>query len=111
MNPYLPESEPNFWLSCLLIEEGSKVTPGEIQEKLEEYNIESRPIWKPMHLQPLYRENPFIKREEGKEVGTDIFKRGLCLPSDIKITEETQEIVIELIKRCFLPEKRKKNEE
>ncbi len=101
MNPYLPESEPNFWLSCLLIEEGSKVTPGEIQEKLEEYNIESRPIWKPMHLQPLYRENPFIKREEGKEVGTDIFKRGLCLPSDIKITEETQEIVIELIKRCF----------
>lgn len=111
MNPYLPESEPNFWLSCLLIEEGSKVTPGEIQEKLEEYNIESRPIWKPMHLQPLYRENPFIKREEGKEVGTDIFKRGLCLPSDIKITEETQEIVIELIKGCFLPEKRKKNEE
>lgn len=111
MNPYLPESEPNFWLSCLLIEEGSKVTPGEIQEKLEEYNIESRPIWKPMHLQPLYRENPFIKREEGKEVGTDIFKRGLCLPSDIKMTEETQEIVIELIKGCFLPEKRKKNEE
>ena len=108
MNPYLPESEPNFWLSCLLIEEGSKVTPGEIQEKLEEYNIESRPIWKPMHLQPLYRENPFIKREEGKEVGTDIFKRGLCLPSDIKMTEETQEIVIELIKGCFLPEKRKK---
>ncbi len=101
MNPYLPESEPNFWLSCLLIEEGSKVTPGEIQEKLEEYNIESRPIWKPMHLQPLYRENLFIKREEGKEVGTDIFKRGLCLPSDIKMTEETQEIVIELIKRCF----------
>lgn len=101
MNPYLPESEPNFWLSCLLIEEGSKVTPGEIQEKLEEYNIESRPIWKPMHLQPLYRENPFIKREEGKEVGTDIFKRGLCLPSDIKMTEETQQIVIELIKRCF----------
>ena len=111
MNPYLPESEPNFWLSCLLIEEGSKVTPREIQNKLEEYNIESRPIWKPMHLQPLYRENPFIKREEGKEVGTDIFKRGLCLPSDIKITEETQEIVIELIKGCFLPEKRKKNEE
>lgn len=101
MNPYLPESEPNFWLSCLLIEEGSKVTPGEIQEKLEEYNIESRPIWKPMHLQPLYREKPFIKREEGKEVGTDIFKRGLCLPSDIKMTEETQQIVIELIKRCF----------
>ena len=101
MNPYLPESEPNFWLSCLLIEEGSKVTPGEIQEKLEEYNIESRPIWKPMHLQPLYRENLFIKREEGKEVGTDIFKRGLCLPSDIKMTEETQQIVIELIKRCF----------
>ena len=101
MNPYLPESEPNFWLSCLLIEEGSKVTPGEIQEKLEEYNIESRPIWKPMHLQPLYRANPFVKREEGKEVGADIFKRGLCLPSDIKMTEETQEIVIELIKRCF----------
>lgn len=108
MNPYLPESEPNFWLSCLLIEEGSKVTPEEIQEKLEEYNIESRPIWKPMHLQPVYRENPFIKREEGKEVGTDIFKRGLCLPSDIKMTEETQQIVIELIKGCFLPEKRKK---
>ncbi len=111
MNPYLPESEPNFWLSCLLIEEGSKVTPREIQNKLEEYNIESRPIWKPMHLQPLYRENPFIKREEGKEVGADIFKRGLCLPSDIKMAEETQEIVIELIKGCFLPEKRKKNEE
>lgn len=111
MNPYLPESEPNFWLSCLLIEKGSKVTPREIQNKLEEYNIESRPIWKPMHLQPLYRENPFIKREEGKEVGADIFKRGICLPSDIKMAKETQEIVIELIKGCFLPEKRKKNEE
>lgn len=101
MNPYLSCSEPNFWLSCLLIEKGSSVTPDMIREKLAEYNVESRPIWKPMHLQPIYKGNDFVASEEGRDVGADIFARGLCLPSDIKMTEETQDIVIEMIRSCF----------
>ncbi len=99
MNPYLLWSEPNFWLSSLLIKQGCLVTPEKIRRKLERYQIESRPIWKPMHLQPVYKGEEFIT--EGKEVSTDIFSRGLCLPSDIKMTKEVQEIVIEIIKSCF----------
>lgn len=134
MNPYLEEiMQPNFWLSCLLIEkeamcrqvrsdsealyakEAGKSCPTEIMEALASYNIESRPIWKPMHMQPMYRMNPFITVEgngrcrsnayidKGKaiDVGADIFARGLCLPSDIKMTEEQQDMVIEIIKNCF----------
>lgn len=99
MNPYLENSQPNFWLSCFLIEGGCKTTPDMIREKLADYNVESRPIWKPMHMQPLFKENDFIT--DGDCVDEAIFARGLCLPSDIKMTEEQQNIVMEIIKSCF----------
>lgn len=99
MNPYLPYSEPNFWLSCVLLDEGCMVAPLEIMEKLAEYNIEARPIWKPMHLQPVFKGHDFVSVEG--DIGGDIFNRGLCLPSDIKMTAEEQKTVIETIKGCF----------
>ncbi len=99
MNPYLKESKPNFWLSCLTIEEGVKVNPMDLFYKLNELNVETRPIWKPMHMQPYYKANDFIVA--GDNVGEDVFARGLCLPSDIKMTEEEQSYVIEAIKSCF----------
>ena len=133
MNPYDPSvCEPNFWLSCLLINEDAmcrqvrsdnealyisepgKTCPTEILETLAKYNAEGRPIWKPMHMQPIYRSHPFITREgngrgrsnayiagKGMDVGMDIFNRGLCLPSDIKMTAEEQDRVIEIIRSCF----------
>lgn len=133
MNPYNPEIlEPNFWLSCMLIDkdamckqvrgdneacyisESGKSCPSEILETLSMYNAEGRPIWKPMHMQPMYRMNPFITRDgngrgrtnayifgSGIDVGADIFNRGLCLPSDIKMTVEEQDRIIEIIKCCF----------
>lgn len=140
MNPYDEvESEPNFWLSCMLIKpeamckqvrgeqealyisEAGKTCPTEILEVLEMYNAEGRPLWKPMHMQPIYRMNGFVTREgngraktnayisggavgkDGKplDVGMDLFHRGLCLPSDNKMTVEEQNVVIEIIKRCF----------
>ena len=140
MNPIDAEnSEPNFWLSCLLIEEEAmcrqvrgecdvlykpepgKSCPTEILETLAQYNAEGRPIWKPMHMQPIYRMNGFVTREgsgraktnayiaggvkgtDGRplDVGMNIFQRGLCLPSDNKMTVEQQDTVIEIIKRCF----------
>lgn len=140
MNPFDEEySEPNFWLSCLLIDsdamckqvrgeqetlyvsEKGKTCPAEILETLEKYNVEGRPIWKPMHMQPIFRMHGFVTREgngraktnayigggikgaDGKplDVGMDIFQRGLCLPSDNKMTQEQQEIIIELIRSCF----------
>lgn len=119
MNPYNPdECEPNFWLSCLLINEEAmcsqtrtdfkasyisqkgKSCPTEILERLEKYNIEGRPIWKPMHLQPIYKNNPFVSLS-GENVGSDIFTRGLCLPSDNKMTPDEQDMVIEIIRSCF----------
>ena len=115
MNPYLEYSKPNFWLSCILIDRGVNVTPEQIRLKLEDSNIEARPIWKPMHMQPIYRTNPFVTVEgngrgrtnayikgSGIDVGADIFRRGLCLPSDNKMTEEQQDRIIEIIHRCFL---------
>lgn len=114
MNPYLEYSKPNFWLSCILIDRGVNVTPEQIRLKLEDANIEARPIWKPMHMQPIYRTNPFVTVEgngrgrtnayikgSGIDVGADIFRRGLCLPSDNKMTEEQQDRIIEIIHRCF----------
>ena len=133
MNPYDGKnSEPNFWLSCLIIDkeamckqvrsdsdacyitEPGKSCPTEILETLAKYNAEGRPIWKPMHMQPIYRMNGFVTREGygraktnayiaggGVDVGMDIFDRGLCLPSDIKMTAEEQAKVIEIIKSCF----------
>lgn len=133
MNPYDEKnSEPNFWLSCMIIDqeamckqirgeneplyisEPGKSCPTEILETLARYNAEGRPIWKPMHMQPIYRMNPFITREgngrartnayiEGtaSDIGMDIFHRGLCLPSDNKMTEKEQDQIIEIIKECF----------
>ena len=134
MNPYDPErSVPNFWLSCLIIDreamcrqvrddkkalyipEKGKSCPTEILEILAKYNAEGRPIWKPMHMQPIYRSHPFItvngngrarsnayiRETGGIDVGADIFDRGLCLPSDNKMTEDQQDRIIELVRRCF----------
>lgn len=107
MNPYNPEeSEPNYWLSCFILDETvmEKITPMKILDKLAEYNAEGRPIWKPMHLQPVFEGCPFVTKEvyEGKrDVGSDIFRRGVCLPSDIKMTEEQQDMIIEIVKSCF----------
>ena len=133
MNPYDTQtSEPNFWLSCLLIDkkamcrqvrgeqdvlylsEPGKSCPTQILENLAVYNAEGRPIWKPMHMQPIYRMNAFVTRAgNGRaqtnayidggalDVGADIFDRGLCLPSDNKMTPEQQDVVIEIVKSCF----------
>jgi len=102
MNPYLPDCEPNFWLSCFTIDEEAmdRVNPEKIRLALEEKNIESRPIWKPMHLQPVFEKNDFIS-VNGDDVGADIFRRGLCLPSDIKMTNDEQDMVIDIIKGLF----------
>ncbi|MEG1160072.1 MAG: DegT/DnrJ/EryC1/StrS family aminotransferase, partial [Acidaminococcaceae bacterium] len=99
MNPYLEESEPNFWLSCLTINPGEKVTPEEIRLELEKHNVESRPIWKPMHLQPIYAHNDFITGADN--VGEDIFKRGLCLPSDNKMGVAEQDKIIGIIQSLW----------
>ena len=121
MNPYIADDmEPNFWLSCMLIDkdamcmqkrsdteasyisESGKSCPTEILRALEQHNAEGRPIWKPMHAQPIFRTNQFITRDGSKtDVGMDIFNRGLCLPSDNKMTAEEQEKIIEIIKNCF----------
>lgn len=126
MNPYdAVNSEPNFWLSCLLIKpeamcrqvrgeqealyisEPGKSCPTQILDSLAYYNAEGRPIWKPMHMQPIYRNNKFVTRygnaRDGKslDVGMDIFTRGLCLPSDNKMTPGQQEKIIEIVKSCF----------
>lgn len=120
MNPYDAENaEPNFWLSCIAIErdamcrqfrgdteasfvsEKGKSCPTEILETLAKYNAEGRPIWKPMHLQPIYRTNPFVSLKDGEDVGSDIFERGLCLPSDNKMTPEEQDRIIAIIRSCF----------
>lgn len=118
MNPYdRDNSEPNFWLSCMLIDkeamcnqvrgetsasyisEPGKSCPTEILKNLAACNAEGRPIWKPMHMQPVYRSNGFITGDS--DVGMDIFDRGLCLPSDIKMTAEQQDRIIEIVKGSF----------
>jgi len=101
MNPYLECAEPNFWLSCFTIDEDAMkiTTPEKIRLSLEEENIESRPIWKPMHMQPVFADRDFVSC--GDLVGEDLFRRGLCLPSDIKMTEDEQMRVIEIIKDLF----------
>lgn len=132
MNPINPDSEPNYWLSCLIIDkeamakqvrgeqdylyekEEGKSSPQEILDALVSINAEGRPIWKPMHLEPIYRMNPFITKNgngrantnayiegENTDIGMDIFNRGLCLPSDNKMTKEEQDRIIEVIKACF----------
>lgn len=133
MNPFIEnECEPNYWLSCMIIEPeamckqvmgehdylytsgAGKSCPMEILDAIASINAEGRPIWKPMHMQPIYRNNPFITKNGngrantnayidgfGIDVGMDIFNRGLCLPSDNKMTVEEQNRIIEVIKECF----------
>lgn len=101
MNPMNPDGDANNWLSCLTIEEGCSVTPNQIMDALAEYNIESRPIWKPMHLQPVFEKCDFIQVKDGMSVAEDIFNRGLCLPSDIKNTAEDMELIISVVRRQF----------
>ena len=115
MNPYAEDSMPNFWLSVLTVNEEymcrqertdncttwvhepGKSCPDEIESILSENNIESRPVWKPMHMQSYYADRDFI----GSGFSEEIFKRGLCLPSDIKMTKEEQDRVIGIVKKCF----------
>ena len=100
MNPYLEDTKPNFWLSCLVIDKNCKIGPVDVIKKLDECNVEARPIWKPMHMQPVFADCDFVSAYENS-VGEEIFERGLCLPSDIKMTEEEQDIIIkEIIKPC-----------
>ena len=101
MQPYLENSKPNHWLSAIILDKNSKVKPLDIIEKLDKENIETRPIWKPMHMQPVFANYDFIKFIEDKPVSEDIFERGVCLPSDTKMTAEEQSKVIEAIKECF----------
>ena len=102
MMPICEYGEPNYWLSCMTLKEGSKVKPLDIILALEEMNIESRPIWKPMHIQPYYSEFDFFSHnDEGISVGEDIFNRGVCLPSDTKMSEEEVDKVINIIKSLF----------
>ncbi len=100
MNPYIAGTSPNFWLSCITVNEGCRVNPLDIIKTLAENNIEARPIWKPMHMQPVFSGCDFISVSE-KPVDEDIFARGLCLPSDIKMTEEEQKEVVRIIRSCF----------
>lgn len=100
MNPYLECSEPNFWLSCMTIDEDCSVKPLDVMLALEKENIETRPIWKPMHMQPVYKGTDMILN--GDEcVCERIFKTGLCLPSDIKNTPEDMERIISIIRKLF----------
>lgn len=132
MNPIPEDCEPNYWLSCLIVDENAmtkqvrsdsgvlytkehgKSCPSEILDAISSINAEGRPIWKPMHMQPIYRLNPFMNKDglnraksnayiEGsaQDIGMDIFNRGLCLPSDNKMTVEQQNRIIEVIKACF----------
>lgn len=132
MNPIVDETEPNYWLSSMIInkdymcrqvrddskalyvKEKGKTCPTEILEKLASYNAEGRPLWKPMHMQPMYRMHEFVTRSgslraktnayiEGGvfDVSMDIFERGLCLPSDIKMTADEQNAIIEIVRSCF----------
>lgn len=101
MNPYIEDiMKPNFWLSSILIDKGSSVQFMDIANKLNAENIETRPIWKPMHMQPVFKDRDFIS-VSNKPVDEDIFSRGLCIPSDIKMTDEEQNLVIDIIKGCF----------
>ena len=103
MIPIPENTKPNHWLSVITLSEDSKVTPNEIMDALEKENIESRPIWKPMHLQPIFEKYDFIKViNEDKSVGEDIFLRGVCLPSDTKNTEEDMDRIINTIKKLFI---------
>ena len=91
----------NYWLSVITLKETSKVKPLDIMLALEAENIESRPVWKPMHVQPIFKQYPFFTVSENIPVSEDYFNRGVCLPSDTKMTTEQQNHIIELIKELF----------
>ena len=100
MAPVPKDSKPNFWLSVLTLKENSKVKPIDIMEALEKENIETRPVWKPMHMQPVFKDYDFIK-VEGEPVSTELFENGVCLPSDTKMSDVEQSRVIEIIKNLW----------
>lgn len=104
MAPIREYGEPNYWLSIIILSENSKVKPLDIILALESENIESRPVWKPIHLQPYYEEYRMFKYDEDSDISVaeDMFNRGVCLPSDTKMTIEDQEYVIEIIKELFI---------
>ena len=93
--------QSNYWLSVMTLKESSKVKPLDIMLALEKENIESRPVWKPMHIQPIFKQYPFFTVSEQLPVSEDYFNRGICLPSDTKMTKEQQNRIIELIKQLF----------
>ena len=102
MMPVRDYGVPNFWLSCVLFGPASRVKPLDVLLALEKENVESRPIWKPMHLQPIFAKYDFVTAQKaGADVASDIFNRGLCLPSDTKMTEDDQTRVIEIVRGCF----------
>ncbi len=101
MNPMNPDGEANNWLSCITIAPESGVTPVQVMRALEAENIESRHIWNPMQLQPLYKDCEFFSHKEKGSISEDIFSRGLCLPSDIKNTPEDMELIISVIRKVF----------
>lgn len=100
MQPIPVDTKPNHWLSVITIEKDSKVKPDDIIDALQKENIESRPVWKPLHLQPVFEMYDFVKVED-KPISEDIFERGVCLPSDTKMTLEQQTKVIKIIKELF----------
>ncbi len=101
MNPMNPDGEANNWLSCMTVEPTFGITPDQVMDALAEENIESRPIWKPMHLQPVYQSCDFFSNKEEGSVSEEIFTNGLCLPSDIKNTKEDMDRIIGIIRGLF----------
>ena len=101
MNPMNPDADANNWLSCMTIAEGCKISPYVIMDALEKENVETRPIWKPMHLQPVFEKYDFVTAREKGSYSEDIFNRGLCLPSDIKNTKEDMDMIIKVVRGCF----------
>lgn len=103
LNPMNPDGDANNWLTCITIKEGCKVTPNMVMDALEAENMESRPIWKPMHMQPIFEGYDFFPHFLEEDcVSEDIFARGLCLPSDIKNTPENMEHIIKIVRGLFL---------
>ena len=104
MMPVSDQGKPNYWLSCMTLKQGSKIKPLDSMQALEKENIESRPVWKPMHLQPYFKEYFFFSHcdpENEQSIAEDIFNRGICLPSDTKMTAADQQRIINIIKALF----------
>lgn len=101
MNPMNSDGDANNWLSCITIAPECNVAPDMIMDAFEKENIESRPIWKPLHLQPVFSDYDFIKEDDGKCVAEEVFDRGLCLPSDIKNTDEDMELIVQIVRSQF----------